>query len=166
MVSGNPEVPDGENEELIDFNSLPPAEQQAVAERLLRMKSSGWKPFWCPIPTCDGQPHWQTSVGAMGQEEYHFAAIDAATGPNGEPLGDRVYADETGDWVIYEDFAKVPQEYTEVGRPLLDPQWAHNHAREDQRLLPWNKPWTLFVMSGRGSGKTRLGVEFVTLCAR
>lgn len=33
-------------------------------------------------------------------------------------------------------------------------------------MPPWGKPWTLMVLSGRGAGKTRTGVEFVTLSAR
>ena len=94
-----------------DFNSLTEAEQRAVAERLLKIEQSGWKPFWCKIPDCDGMPHTQ---------------------PDGTP----------------------------------DPRWAHNHARSDQRLPAWQKAWVLAVLSGRGSGKTTLGVEFTTLNAR
>lgn len=94
-----------------DFNALSETEQRAVAERLLKIQQSGWKPFWCPDPNCSGEPHQM--------------------------------ADGT-----------------------IDPQWAHNHARIDQRLPPWNKPFRLGVLSGRGTGKTRTGVEFVTLHAR
>ena len=155
-----------ENPDDIDFTQLSEAEQTAVAERLLKMKESGWKPFWCPLAHCDGMPHWDVVTTPLGQEEYVFVGVDERTGPQGEPVGERVYADEDGEWVIYEDGDSVPVEMTPVGRPVLDPRWAHNHAREDQRLLPWQEPWTLFIMSGRGSGKTRTGVEFVTLCAR
>lgn len=94
-----------------DFNALSEAEQRAVAERLLAIEQSGWKPFWCPRRDCDGLPH----------------------------------VDEHG---------------------TIDPKWGHNHARADQRLPSWLKTWVLFVMSGRGSGKTTLGTEFVTLSAR
>lgn len=94
-----------------DFASLTEAEQREVAERLLRIQESGWKPFWCPVPTCDGFPH------------------------------------------------KLPD-------GTLDPKWAHNHARADQRLPAWQNPWTVMVLSGRGSGKTTTGTEFITLSAR
>lgn len=69
-----------------------------------------------------------------------------------------LYEDEDGELV---EEAGEP-----VGRPVLDPTWAHNHARQDQRLPAWQKPWVLFIMSGRGSGKTATGTEFVTLSAR
>lgn len=94
-----------------DFSKLSEAEQRVVAERLLRIKESGWKPFWCPDPRCDGMPHLM---------------------PDGS----------------------------------IDPRWSHNHARVDQRLPPWTKAWILFVMSGRGSGKTTMGTEFISLSAR
>lgn len=95
----------------LDFNALPESEQRVVAERLLRIQESGWRPFWCKVPTCDGMPHVL---------------------PDGTP----------------------------------DPNWAHNHARVDQRLPSWLSAWVLFIMSGRGTGKTTTGSEFVTLSAR
>lgn len=94
-----------------DFANLSEGEQREVAARLLAIKDSGWKPFWCPDPKCDGMPH-EDSAG------------------------------------------------------LVDPNWAHNHARKDQRLLPWQKAWVLALLSGRGAGKTTTGVEFVTLSSR
>lgn len=134
-------------EEAPDFNQLSEAEKRAVAERLLRIKESGWKPFWCPVADCDGMPH-KMVLNEEGDILYVSAA--ATQGPNGEPVG-QIEHDEDGNV---------------LGRPVLDPTWAHNHARADQRLPAWNRPWTLFIMSGRGSGKTRTGVEFVTLNAR
>jgi phage terminase large subunit-like protein len=128
-----------------DFNALSEAEQRAVAERLLRIEESGWKPFWCPDPNCDGMPHQLIEADGAGL----WVDQSDAEGPNGEPVGDVVE---------FEDGAKL--------RPILDPNWAHNHARADQRLPPWMDPWILFIMSGRGSGKTTTGVEFVTLSAR
>lgn len=128
-----------------DFNQLTEAEQRAVAERLLKIKESGWKPFWCPDPNCDGMPHQIIEEDGTGL----WMGADDTEGPDGEPLGGVVE---------FDDGARL--------RPILDPQWAHNHARSDQRLPAWNNPWTLFVMSGRGSGKTTLGTEFVTLSAR
>jgi phage terminase large subunit-like protein len=133
-----------------DFDTLTPEAQKAVAERLLRIEQSGWKPFWCPVPGCDGLPH------RLLDEDGNilYAPVTATQGPDGEPLGEVEYEDP-------EATVRVP-----LGRPLLDRDWTHNHARADQRLPAWNKRWTLFIMSGRGSGKTRTGVEFVTLCAR
>ena len=128
-----------------DFAALSGSEQRAVAERLLRIKESGWKPFWCPDTMCDGDPHWATDENDCNT----FMPVDSTEGPNGEPLGE-VYVEDG----------------VEVGRPVLVPNWAHNHARRDQRLPLWRKQWVLLALSGRGSGKTRLGVEFVTLCAR
>jgi phage terminase large subunit-like protein len=144
-----------------EFNDLSPAEQKAVAERLLRIKESGWKPFWCANPTCTGDPHWAEDEDGNNT----FVSISEIAGPNGEPLGPVVYEDSDGEWYIPE--SGVPDDGdTPVGRPVLVPKWAHNHARVDQRLPPWMEAWILFIMSGRGAGKTRTGVEFVTLSAR
>ena len=123
------------------FNTLSDDEQRQVAERLLRIKESGWKPFWCADPVCTGDPHIRTDDNGF----LLYVDGDETHGPNGEPLGE---LDEEGD------------------RPVLDPLWAHNHARQDQRLPPWLKPWIVCVLSGRGTGKTTTGVEFVTLSAR
>lgn len=130
----------------LDFNALTQAEQRQVAERLLKIRDSGWKPFWCPDSNCNGDPHWLEDDNG----DYTFVDEFDSLGPNAEPVGE-VFTDATGfTW----------------GRPVLDPAWSHNHARKDQRLPYWGKPWTLFIMSGRGSGKTTTGTEFVTLCAR
>ena len=129
-----------------DFNALSESEQQAVAERLLRIQESGWKPFWCADPTCDGMPHWLLD----GQGNCLFVDESSDRGPMGQPVGDRVYEDEDGEWVQIEDKETPEPGWSLLGRPILDPNWAHNHAREDQRLPSWLKPWTLFIMSGRG----------------
>lgn len=144
-----------------DFNSLSPSEQRAVAERLQAIKESGWKPFWCANPTCSGDPHWSEDPDG----NYIFVSETDIAGPGGEPLGPVVYEDPDGEWYIPEDGIPDAGD-SAVGRPVLVPQWAHNHARVDQRLPEWQKRWILFIMSGRGSGKTRTGVEFVTLSAR
>lgn len=150
-----------------DFNALGEAEKKAVAERLLRIKESGWKPFWCPITDCDGMPHWAVVDDGDGPVNTFVDETDLA-GPNGEPVGEMQFEDADGNWFESTGkFAQTPAEGdTPIGRPVLDPAWAHNHARVDQRLPGWLKPWILFIMSGRGSGKTTTGVEFVTLCAR
>lgn len=148
-----------------DFTDLSPTEQQAVAKRLKAIEDSNWLPFWCADPNCSGDPHWMSEEDADGDISHIFVEASAATGPNGEPLGPIVYEDADGEWYIPE--REDPTEGDEiVGRPVLDPRWAHNHARVDQRLPSWKRPWTLFIMSGRGAGKTRTGVEFVTLNAR
>ena len=148
-----------------DFNQLSQDEQRAVAERLHKIAESGWKPFWCADPNCDGNPHWLTEEDADGTEVNVFVGADDIAGPNGEPLSGIIYEAPDGEWYVPE--RGVPDDGDEpVGRAVLNPKWAHNHARRDQRLPSWVKPWTLFIMSGRGSGKTRTGVEFVTLCAR
>lgn len=147
MSTALAEPPEDPNEA---FRRLSEAEQRIVAERLLKIKQSTWRPFWCPDPHCNGDPHWLVVDGEDGPENV-WMSEDDRIGPNGEPLGE-VYID--------------PDSGESWGRPVLDPNWAHNHAREDQRLLPWNKPWTLYLSSGRGTGKTTTGVEFVTLCAR
>lgn len=126
---------------MTDFNSLSPEEQREVAERILKIEESGWKPFWCPDAGCDGMPHRLLDANLAEQFVAHPADAGEGEVVASEP-------EEDGTWA------------------LLDPNWAHNHARVDQRLPAWNEPWTLFIMSGRGSGKTRTGVEFVTLSAR
>lgn len=157
MVSTNP-AHDG----VADFSNLSEAEKRAVAERLLRIAESGWKPFWCPDPSCDGMPHWLVDEDGCNA----FVEETATTGPNGEPLGPVVYETDDGVLVTRDDGVNWAEDLPVVGRPLLDERWAHNHARADQRLPSWLKPWVLFIMSGRGTGKTRTGVEFVALCAR
>jgi len=154
-VSRNPDP-------LVDFAKLSPAEQTAVAERLIKIEESGWKPFWCPDPHCDGMPH----VVLDDDGEEMLVGHDVAAGPNGEPVSDLVYETPDGEWFLSSEYDKAGPDDTPVGRLVYEPQWAHNHAREDQRLLPWSEPWILFIMSGRGAGKTRTGIEFVTLCAR
>lgn len=131
------------------FDTLGETEQREVAERLLRLTESGWKPFWCPDSTCDGSPHWL--VDENGCNTWLDLPKDAVSGPAGELLGPVYVEPNSGDvW----------------GRPVLDPVWSHNHARVDQRLPAWNRPWTRLMLSGRGAGKTATGTEFVTLCAR
>ncbi len=130
-----------------DFAALNSAEQREVAARLLNISESGWKPFWCPDPECEGDPH--PLLDADG--DYQWMPEEATEGPNGEQLSDDVFDDEDGN---------------PLGRYIVDPAWAHNHARKDQRLPSWLKPWTVLVLSGRGTGKTTTGVEFVTLSAR
>jgi phage terminase large subunit-like protein len=145
------------------FAALPEAEQRAVAERLLRIKESGWKPFWCADPSCDGSPH--ILIDAAGAPL--IVEESATAGPNGEPVGPVIVEADDGVWVQRDEpGVRWDQSMPVVGRTVLDPKWAHNHARQDQRLPSWLRPWILFIMSGRGSGKTRTGVEFVTLCAR
>lgn len=146
-----------------DFAALPESEQRAIAERLIRIAESGWKPFWCDVADCDGMPHW--AMDAQGN--CTFVAETEKTGPMGQPVGKRVYEDpDDGEWVEIKDDEEPDPGWVRLGRPVLDPVWSHNHAREDQRLPPWGLAWILFIMSGRGSGKTRTGVEFVTLSAR
>lgn len=146
------------------FLTLGEAEQREVAERLLKLKESPWRPFWCPDASCDGDPHWL--LDAAGN--CTLVGESDSAGPHGEPVGEMHYETPGGDWFVTTGLdAEAPTaDDVPVGRPVLDPAWAHNHARRDQRLPGWLKPWTLFIMSGRGSGKTRTGVEFVTLCAR
>lgn len=158
MVSGNPGP---------EFNALSESEQRVVAERLLKIEQSGWKPFWCADPTCDGSPHRLLNPDGS----LILVSENDVTGPLGQPTGGRVWETVGGDWVFEDDYDNEYQGISTdslncIGRTLLDPVWRHNHARVDQRLPPWQDPWTLFIMSGRGSGKTRTGVEFVTLSAR
>jgi phage terminase large subunit-like protein len=148
-----------------DFNHLSESEQRAVAERLLRIEESGWKPFWCPRADCNGDPHWMVEDDGNGPVNIFVSETDV-TGPNGEPLGPVLIETDDGELVVRDDKINWAEDLEVVGRPVLDPNWAHNHARADQRLPSWKRRWTLFIMSGRGSGKTRTGVEFVTLCAR
>lgn len=138
----------------INFSDLTEEEQRVVAERLLKMRSAQWRPFWCPDLKCNGDPH--PLLSPIGARTY--VGLTDPVGPHGEPVG---YEDPEGR--IWGERRYPDMEYKAV---LLDPMWAHNHARSDQRLPRWDKPWTLFVMSGRGAGKTFFGVEFVTLCAR
>lgn len=144
-----------------DFNTLSESEKRAVAERLLRIEESGWKPFWCKDPNCDGLPHQILDEDGSGW----WVPPGSESGPNGEPIGPLFFETPGGD--LFDSSEEDPHPDDEpFAHPVYDPKWAHNHARADQRLPSWKKPWTLFIMSGRGSGKTTTGTEFVTLCAR
>lgn len=144
-----------------DFTALSEAEQRAVAERLLRIAESGWKPFWCPDHSCNGSPHPERDEnGAL-----IFVDDDAIAGPNGEPVANAYETASGGVRTVLDGKLPFPHEPF-LGRVVLNEKWAHSHARVDQRLPAWLKPWVLFIMSGRGAGKTRTGVEFVTLSAR
>lgn len=143
-----------------DFNKLSEAEKRAVAERILRIKESGWKPFWCPNPACSGAPH------ALADEDGAMTLVsDFEVSTDDKPIGHLVTDAEGRERIVLDPRLLDTGEQV-TARVLLDPNWAHNHARVDQRLPAWINPWVLFIMSGRGTGKTRTGVEFVTLCAR
>lgn len=144
-----------------DFSSLSETSKREVAERLLKIEESGWKPFWCGDAGCDGSPHWWVTE----DDSNIFVDGRDTQGPAGQPVGPLIYETPAGDLFNGEEEAPVPED-TLLGRPVLDPTWSHNHARVDQRLPPWVKPWTLMVLSGRGAGKTTTGLEFVTLSAR
>jgi phage terminase large subunit-like protein len=80
------------------YKTWTPAAQEKALHALRDRTDNDWRPFYCPNPICDGQPH--------------------------------------GEW-----------------------EW--NHARADQRP-PIDKDWLVWnQMSGRGTGKTRCGTEFV-----
>jgi phage terminase large subunit-like protein len=145
-----------------DFNSLNEAEQREVAERLLRLQRSEWRPFWCPDPKCSGDPHiLRRTVGRWKGRPIPASKVDATKHPVGN-----LYRNEAGRERVVLEPKNVDPDEVLVSQVALDPQWAHNHARVDQRLPAWKKPWVLFIMSGRGTGKTTTGVEFVTLSAR
>lgn len=148
----------------VDFKALSDSEQREVAERLLKIEQSGWKPFWCPVATCDGEPHWLEVREADGGLVNTFVALEDTEGPNGEPVGEPV--DSNGMRIWPDELEEAVKQGLVLGRPVLDAKWAHQHARMDQRLLGWKKPWTLYLSSGRGTGKTRTGVEFIHLCHR
>lgn len=150
------------------WNQLSEAEQREVAARLHALEQSNWRPFWCRDTACDGMPHWlETPDPVSGNLENTFVSSTATQGPNGEPVSPVLWETPAGDLYdpIFERCSPADDD-TEFGRAVLDPQWAHNHARTDQRLPPWLKPWVRMIMSGRGSGKTTTGAEFVTLSAR
>jgi len=146
-----------EPEEPVNFAALSEAEQREVAARLIRLRNSAWKPFWCKSKTCTtGDPH--PALGEDGLPTY----VDQGTPGSAAYF---VNTDTGAEYAMLLPDKALPHEQF-LGYVMLDPTWSHNHARRDQHLPNWLKPWTLFVMSGRGTGKTTLGVEFVTLCAR
>ncbi len=80
------------------YRTWSPAAQEKALQALRERTTKEWRPFYCPDPVCDGNPH--------------------------------------GEW-----------------------EW--NHARADQRP-PTDNDWLVWLlMSGRGTGKTRTGTEFV-----
>jgi phage terminase large subunit-like protein len=154
-----------------DFSQLTEAEQREVAERLLKIKQSDWKPFWCSDHNCTGDPHpLRRTVGRWKGKPVPASKVDDDHPSAGWYKRTTVSVDgkvtKTYRAVLDANAEHVLPDETLIGRVALDPHWAHNHARVDQRLPRWSMPWILAVLSGRGSGKTTTGVEFVTLCAR
>lgn len=114
--------------------------------KLLAMLQMGvvqkWRPFYCPNPHCNGQPHvWP---------------VDARDCP--WRYGHEWERDESGDEVVLRGRA-AKCVHCGVKGALLD-EWVFPHARVDQRPPRWSADWdSLFIRSGRGSGKTKTGAE-------
>lgn len=51
--------PDDEFDPLKEFrfDNWKPKDQQAALDALKQIQAAQWKPFYCPISTCDGEPH-------------------------------------------------------------------------------------------------------------
>lgn len=60
----------------VDFTTLSETEQRAVAERLLKIEESGWKPFWCARPDCTGDPHKDAKGVVDPQWSHNHARKD------------------------------------------------------------------------------------------
>lgn len=108
-------------------------EAQARALELLREREhSPWRPFYCPIRSCNGHAHCRAA------EERECSAA------NGH------------EWVLDKTWACRVCEVS--GIPFDD--WLWEHGRVDQRPPVWSQDWLYWLLSGgRGSGKTRTGAE-------
>jgi len=119
---------------LDEYRHWKPEFQAQALEALRQAENNAWRPFFCPIQTCNGHPHCTPT------EERECAA------PNGH-----IWVETVVGWLC--DVCKVG------GNPF--DEWLWEHARVDQRPPNWNDPtWqNLFLSGGRGSGKTRDGSE-------
>ena len=46
-----------DNPPLDAYKNWTPAAQQKALDRLRETRNERWRPFYCPVPTCDGHPH-------------------------------------------------------------------------------------------------------------
>jgi phage terminase large subunit-like protein len=121
--------------------------------KLLAMLQMGavrrYRPFYCPNPGCNGQPHaWPT---------------DERECPR--PYGHEWKRDEDSDEIIVNGLGLGACLHCGVKGLVLD-EWTFPHSRVDQRPPRWNGDWaTLFVRSGRGAGKTKMGSEITNKVA-
>lgn len=104
---------------------------------LREAENNHWHPFYCPNPSCTGEPHCVPDDPTK-----------QCTGRNGWHLWRQI----DGKWMCKEKECRMPG-------TLVD-EWGFPHARPDQRPPKWSEEWlTLLLRSGRGSGKTRTGSE-------
>lgn len=107
-----------------------------------------WRPFYCPNHRCNGQPHvWPVDERPCPWRYGHEWERD----------------EDTDEVVLRRRAAKC--KHCDVKGAMLD-EWNFPHARTDQRPPRWSADWdTLFIRSGRGSGKTKTGAEMTNRVA-
>lgn len=116
------------------YKQWKPEYQAKALDALRQAQSNTWRPFFCPITTCNGHAH------VTPDEDRDCPA------PNGHIWTQL----RNGTWVC--TACRVP------GVPF--DEWLWEHARTDQRPPRWSGPWQNWMLSGgRGSGKTRTGSE-------
>lgn len=123
-----------------------PEAQQKLLSTLQSEGQRPWRPFYCLNPFCNGQPH--------------AYPVDERECPR--PFGHEWERDPSSDLVAFVKTGVVRCKHCAVPGAMLD-EWTFPHARRDQRPPRWNALWlTLFLRSGRGSGKTRTGAEVLS----
>lgn len=127
-----------------------PEAQSKLLSMLQSSVTQRWRPFFCPNPACNGQPHcWP-----LDERECPY------------PYGHEWERDKGGteDLILHNGAARC-YHCGVLGHPM--DEWIFTHARLDQRPPRWAARWlTLFVRSGRGTGKTRMGAEITSAVAK
>lgn len=126
-----------------------PQYQEELAQRLEQAKV--YKPFYCPVGSCDGFPHVVVTDGPATCS-YPYADGHHPWDPDAPRSVDRV-------WTCPACKAKG----TPTARgSAAEGTWLHHHARPDQRPPRWDDDWSVLVwMGGRGSGKTFGATKFI-----
>lgn len=123
--------------------------------KLLSMLQMGavrrWRPFYCKNAYCNGQPHvWPLDERPCPWKYGHEWERDD------DPNLDEIVLNKRGAATCI---------HCGVLGAALD-EWRFPHARTDQRPPRWTAEWmTLFIRSGRGSGKTKTGAELTNKVA-
>jgi len=125
--------------------------QEQLLAKLETGASRVWHPFYCPNPGCNGQPHvWPVDTRDCPRKYGHEWERDKGG---------------TEELILNDKGAARCYHCGVLGAPLDD--WTFPHARPDQRPPRWSGRWsTLFVRSGRGTGKTRMGSEMTNQVAK
>lgn len=121
---------------LDDYRHWKPEHQQRALTLLQQRQNQRWRPFYCPNPSCNGQPH--VEPGEIRECRLPFGH----------------------EWTLVQDAWLCDPDRGCGVFGLPQDEWLWTHARKDQRPPRWKDRWRTWLQAGgRGSGKTRTGSE-------